>query len=65
MTIKAAAGCLPVYINKDGKMMFLFGLESQCESSAKGRSDFAGGMDFSDADTVNIPFISRSNDTSI
>lgn len=38
------SGFLPVsYV--DNKLMFLFGLESVCESSAKGWSDFAGGME--------------------
>lgn len=39
-----AAGCLPVCYHQ-GKLLFLFGLESPAEVSAKGWSDFAGGLD--------------------
>jgi hypothetical protein len=38
------SGFLPVTI-MNNKLMFLFGLESECEKSAKGWSDFAGGME--------------------
>ena len=39
-----AAGFLPVCFH-DNKLLFLFGLESPAETSAKGWSDFAGGME--------------------
>ena len=38
------AGFLPVCVHNK-ELLFLFGLESPSESSAKGWSDFAGGMD--------------------
>ena len=38
-----AAGFLPVCYHK-GKLLFLFGLEGPMEKSAKGWSDFAGGL---------------------
>lgn len=64
MTIKAAAGCLPVCINKDGEMMFLFGLESPCESSAKGWSDFAGGMEKDERNVYSAALREMSEETS-
>jgi len=39
-----ASGFIPVCIHNN-KLMFLFGLESPGETSAKGWSDFAGGME--------------------
>ena len=38
-----AAGFLPVCYH-NGKLLFLFGLESPMETSAKGWSDFSGGL---------------------
>ena len=44
-----AAGFLPVcYYQK--QLLFLFGLESPAETSAKGWSDFAGGLDSNERD---------------
>jgi hypothetical protein len=39
-----AAGFLPVCIHNN-RLLFLFGLESPAETTAKGWSDFAGGME--------------------
>jgi hypothetical protein len=44
------SGFLPVTI-MNNKLMFLFGLESECEKSAKGWSDFAGGMEKNENDS--------------
>ena len=44
-----AAGFLPVCYHQ-GKLLFLFGLESPAETSAKGWSDFAGGLESNEND---------------
>ena len=44
-----AAGFLPVCYYQ-GRLLFLFGLESPAETSAKGWSDFAGGLDKNESD---------------
>ena len=44
-----AAGFLPVCYYQ-GKLLFLFGLESPAETSAKGWSDFAGGLNSNEND---------------
>ena len=44
-----AAGFLPVCYHK-GKLLFLFGLEGPMEKSAKGWSDFAGGLNSNEKD---------------
>ena len=62
--IRTAAGCLPVCINKKGEIMFLFGLESPCESSAKGWSDFAGGMDKGEKNVYTAALREMSEETS-
>ena len=44
-----AAGFLPICYYR-GKLLFLFGLESPAETSAKGWSDFAGGLEKNEKD---------------
>ena len=62
--ISSAAGCLPVCINERGELMFLFGLESPCESSAKGWSDFAGSMEKDDKNVYKAALREMSEETS-
>jgi hypothetical protein len=58
-----ASGFLPVCFHNN-KLMFLFGLESPIESSSKGWSDFAGGMEVNEKDIYNAGLREFAEETS-